>query len=37
MQADKDACRAAGMVDVLTKPLDRKLLALCLERWASIR
>jgi PAS domain S-box-containing protein len=32
MQSDQDACRQAGMVEVLTKPLDRTLFAKCLHR-----
>jgi CheY-like chemotaxis protein len=36
MQSDLDACRAAGMNDVLTKPIDRKLLALCMNHWAPL-
>jgi PAS domain S-box-containing protein len=36
MQADKDACRAAGMNDVLTKPIDRNLLAVCMNQWAPL-
>ena len=36
MQADLDACRAAGMTDVLTKPIDRKLLAVCMNHWAPL-
>ena len=36
MQADLDACRAAGMNDVLTKPIDRKLLAVCVNHWAPL-
>jgi CheY-like chemotaxis protein len=36
MQADLDACRAAGMNDVLTKPIDRKLLAVCMNHWAPL-
>jgi CheY-like chemotaxis protein len=32
MQSDQDACRSVGMVEVLTKPLDRTLLARCLIR-----
>ncbi len=33
MKDDALKCKAAGMDDHLTKPLDRKLLALCLERY----
>jgi CheY-like chemotaxis protein len=36
MQADMDACRAAGMNDVLTKPIDRKLLAVCMNHWVPL-
>jgi PAS domain S-box-containing protein len=36
MQSDMDACRAAGMNDVLTKPIDRKLLAVCMNHWAPL-
>jgi CheY-like chemotaxis protein len=36
MQSDMDACRAAGMNDVLTKPIDRKLLELCMNHWAPL-
>jgi CheY-like chemotaxis protein len=36
MQADLDACRAAGMNDVLTKPIDRNLMALCMNHWAPL-
>jgi PAS domain S-box-containing protein len=36
MQGDLDACRAAGMDDVLTKPIDRKLLAVCMNHWAPL-
>ena len=36
MQADMDACRAAGMNDVLTKPIDRKRLAVCMNHWAPL-
>jgi CheY-like chemotaxis protein/nitrogen-specific signal transduction histidine kinase len=36
MQADIDACLAAGMNEVLTKPIDRKLMAVCLNRWAPL-
>jgi CheY-like chemotaxis protein len=36
MQADMDACRAAGMNDVLTKPIDRHLLAVCMNQWAPL-
>ena len=35
MQADKDACRAAGMNEVLTKPLNREHLAVCLNKWTN--
>ena len=33
MQSDNDACRAAGMDDFLTKPINREQLTACLERW----
>lgn len=33
MQSDNDACRAAGMNDFLTKPINRENLTSCLERW----
>jgi CheY-like chemotaxis protein len=36
MQADLDACRSAGMNEVLTKPIDRKLLAVCMNQWAPL-
>ncbi len=36
MQADLDACREAGMNDVMTKPIDRKLLAVCMNHWAPL-
>jgi CheY-like chemotaxis protein/anti-sigma regulatory factor (Ser/Thr protein kinase) len=36
MQSDLDACREAGMNDVLTKPIDRKLLAVCMNHWAPL-
>jgi CheY-like chemotaxis protein len=36
MQSDLDACRAAGMNDVLTKPIDRNLLAVCMNHWAPL-
>jgi CheY-like chemotaxis protein len=32
MKGDDEKCRAAGMTDYLTKPLDRERLAACLER-----
>lgn len=35
MQSDNDACRAAGMNDFLTKPINRENLTLCLEHWTS--
>jgi PAS domain S-box-containing protein len=35
MQADKDACRMAGMNEVLTKPLNREHLAVCLNHWTA--
>lgn len=34
MLSDQQACRDAGMDDVLTKPVDYKLLAACLVRWS---
>ena len=33
MQADKEACRDAGMDDFLSKPFTRDVLAACLARW----
>ena len=33
MQADHDACRAAGMDDLLTKPINRDSLTACLAHW----
>jgi len=36
MQADLDACRDVGMNDVLTKPIDRKRLAVCMNTWAPL-
>jgi CheY-like chemotaxis protein len=36
MQSDLDACRAAGMNDVLTKPIDRNVLAVCMNHWAPL-
>jgi PAS domain S-box-containing protein len=36
MASDQEACRSAGMVEVLTKPIDRKLLAECLQRRAPL-
>jgi CheY-like chemotaxis protein len=36
MQSDLDACRAAGMNDVLTKPIDRNRLAVCMNHWAPL-
>ena len=35
MQADRDACREAGMNDFLAKPFNRAELAACLARWLS--
>ena len=37
MLSDQQACRDAGMDDVLTKPVDYKLLAACLARWSPPR
>ena len=34
-QADKDACRAAGMNEVLTRPLNRDHLAECVNPWTT--
>ena len=35
MQSDDEACRASGMNDFLTKPINRENLASCLERWIA--
>ena len=35
MQADQDACRAAGMDDFLSKPINRDSLTACLARWIA--
>lgn len=35
MLSDQDACRVAGMNDFLSKPFNREILAVCLERWIS--
>ncbi len=35
MQSDHEACRAAGMDDYLTKPINRDDLTACLARWIS--
>ena len=37
MKADLDACLAAGMVDHITKPIDRKALVRTLRRWLPQR
>ena len=36
MQADHDACRAAGMDDYLTKPINRESLDSCIKRWVTV-
>ena len=36
MKADLDACRAAGMNDHVTKPIDRQLLLAALRRWLPV-
>jgi CheY-like chemotaxis protein len=36
MQADLDSCREAGMNDVLTQPIDRNVLAVCMNHWAPL-
>jgi two-component system sensor histidine kinase/response regulator len=33
MQGDREKCINAGMSDYLSKPIDKKLLASCLEQW----
>jgi signal transduction histidine kinase/ActR/RegA family two-component response regulator len=33
MESDNEACRAAGMDDFITKPIDRDMLVACLARW----
>jgi CheY-like chemotaxis protein len=35
MQSDQEACRAAGMNDFLSKPLNRQRLADCLALWLA--
>ncbi len=35
MQSDHEACRAAGMDDFLTKPINRDSLSACLARWIA--
>ena len=35
MQADREACMAAGMSDFLSKPFSRELLEACLSRWMA--
>jgi CheY-like chemotaxis protein len=35
MQSDHEACRAAGMDDYLTKPINRDDLTACLARWIN--
>jgi PAS domain S-box-containing protein len=37
MKADLDACRAAGMNDHITKPIDRRALVQTLRRWLPAR
>ncbi len=36
MQADQDACHAAGMDDYLAKPFKRESLEACLRRWLNL-
>ena len=33
MQSDRDACRAAGMNDFLSKPFNKQALTECIARW----
>ncbi len=35
MQSDRQACRAAGMNDFLSKPFNRDVLVACLESWTT--
>jgi CheY-like chemotaxis protein len=37
MEDDRRACKAAGMNDFITKPLDHNLLSSVLERWTKDR
>lgn len=36
MQSDYEACRAAGMDDYLTKPINRESLDACIKRWMTV-